>query len=228
MEHIHADETLAVERYLLGEMSATEVEEFEEHIFLCAECAEALKAGAVFADNARTVFKGEAFRPRPEAVSERARPAKTPWWQRFAFPVMAPIFATLVLLCVAGYQRLVVISGLRDQLAQSMAAQPLPTFALHSVTRSAAQEMDVPANARYFSVYFDVTLESPAGYNCEIRDASGAIKSTVQVAQRRPDGTLSLLLQRSQFLPGEYTLIVHTGGPEETEIGQYPFKLDYK
>jgi hypothetical protein len=227
MQHIEADSNLAVERYLLGEMSVTELEEFEEHIFLCAECAEAVKAGAAFADNAHAILKDEAFGARREAALEISEKNRR-WWHRFSFPVVAPTFAALVLLCVAGYQRLIVISSLRDQLAQSTAAQSLPTFALHSVSRSTAQEIDVPASARYFSIYFDVTTDSPAGYRCEIRDASGGIKSTISVAQRRPDGTLSLLLQGSQFPAGDYTLIVRGEGPEATEVGRYPFKLASK
>src|SRR5215469_1718814 len=132
MEHTEADGNLAVERYLLGEMTATEVDEFEEHVFLCQECADAVKTGAAFGDNAHAVLKDEAFHHRREAAAETAR-TRTRWWQRFAFPVLAPGFAALALLCVAGYQRLVVISSLRGQLAQS-AAQPLSSFALHAVS----------------------------------------------------------------------------------------------
>jgi len=223
MQHTEADGNLAVERYLLGEMSATEVEEFEEHIFLCRECAEAVKVSSAFADNARAVFKDEALRE----VKESAR-TRVSWWQKFSFPVLAPTFAALVLLCVAGYQRLIVISALRDQVAQMGAVQPLATFALHGVSRGAAEEIDVPASAHYFSVYFDVAVESPSGYSCEIRDASGAAKSTAPAAQRKADGAVSLLLERSQFPAGSYTLVVRTGGPEATEIGQYPFQLQYK
>jgi hypothetical protein len=227
MEHTEADESLAVERYLLGEMRATEVEEFEEHIFLCKECAEAVKTGAAFADNARAVFKDEARQEQRETALESAGTG-TPWWRRFAFPVLAPSFAALLLLCVAGYQRLIVISTLQDQLEQSTAVQPLPSFALHAVSRGAAHEIEVPADSRYFSVYFDVTAESPSGYRCEILDAAGAVRSTASVAQRKQDGSLGLLLERSQFPAGSYTLIVRTGGPEAAEIGQYPFKLEYK
>jgi len=225
MEHTEADENLAVERYLLGEMSATELEEFEEHIFLCQECAEAVKTGAAFADNAHAVFEALHHRQRDASESTRDR---GPWWRRFTFPILAPSFAALALLCVAGYQRLIVISALRDQVAQSTAAQPLPSFALHSISRGTAQEIDVPAGSRYFSVYFDVTAESPSGYRCEILDASGAVKSTIPVAQRKQDSSLGLLLERSQFPAASYTLIVRTGGPEATEIGQYPFQLEYK
>lgn len=229
MQHTEADGNLAVERYLLGEMPATEVDEFEEHIFLCRECAEAVKAAAAFADNAHAVFQDETLPSRLKTASERSG-ARAPWWQKLSFPVLAPTFAALVLLCVAGYQRLIVISALRGQLAQSTTAQALPSFALHAVSRGSAEEeeIDVPAGARYFSVYFDLTMETASGYRCEIRDASDAIRSAVAVAQARPDGTLGLLLERSQFPAGSYTLIVRTGGPEATEIGQYPFELKYK
>jgi hypothetical protein len=227
MEDTKADGNLAVERYLLGEMSATEVDDFEEHMFLCRECAEAVRAGAAFADNAHAVFKDGTLHTLQEAASERLQ-RRASWWQRFSLPVLAPSFAALALLCVAGYQRLIVISALRDQLAQSTTAQALPSFALHAVSRGIAQEIEVPAGPRYFSVYFDVTLQSPSGYRCEIRDASGAVRSMVTVKQARADGTLSLLLERSQFPAGSYTLIVRSGGPEATEIGQYPFRLEYK
>jgi Putative zinc-finger len=227
MQHIEADSSLAVERYLLGEMPATEIEEFEEHMFLCPECADAVKAGAAFAESARAVFKDEALRARQELARES--PGKqTPWRQRFAFLVWAPAFAALALACIAGYQRLVVISALRNQVGQSTAAQSLPVFALHTVSRGSAQQIEIPANALYFSVYFDVTTDSSMGYRCEIRDASGAVKSTVPAVQRKPDGTISLLLERSQFPAGDYVLALRTEGPDGTEMGQYPFKLIYK
>lgn len=42
MQHIEADQTRAVERYLLDDMGAFEVDEFEEHFFLCSQCAGAV------------------------------------------------------------------------------------------------------------------------------------------------------------------------------------------
>ena len=40
MDHQEVLSTLASERYLLGEMTDTERDSFEEHFFSCAECAE--------------------------------------------------------------------------------------------------------------------------------------------------------------------------------------------
>ena len=66
MQHTEADQNLAVERYLLGEMTTSEMEQFEEHLFLCPECAESVKTGATFVENARAVFK----EPAPQAARE--------------------------------------------------------------------------------------------------------------------------------------------------------------
>src|ERR1017187_1403911 len=70
MQHKEADQTLAVERYLLGDMTAAEVEQFEEHLFLCPECAESVKTGAIFVDNASAVFKEPATQAGTESMRQ--------------------------------------------------------------------------------------------------------------------------------------------------------------
>ena len=57
MNHQEALRIQAPERYALGELSSSEVEEFEEHFFTCAECAEDLSIGAIFAANARAAAR---------------------------------------------------------------------------------------------------------------------------------------------------------------------------
>ncbi len=128
MEHTDIDRTLAVERYLLGEISGTELDEFEEHIFSCPQCAEDVRTGAAFYDNARAVFRDEAERQATPAPARVRR-----WWDRFTLPVLAPAFAALLLLCIGGYQRLVEIPGLRQQLANPISPRrfrlsPFPAF----------------------------------------------------------------------------------------------------
>ena len=125
MRHEEADQTQAVERYLLGDMTLAEVEQFEDHLFTCPECADSVKTGAVFVENTRAVFKETA----PEAATERPRRTMdwkpVPWWKMFMFPAFAPALAVLALLCVVGYQQLLVIPRLRSQLAEVTAPQPL-------------------------------------------------------------------------------------------------------
>ena len=226
MQHIDADRTLAPERYLLGEMSAAEIDEFEEHLFVCHECAEAVKTGAAFADNTRAVFREEALL-RPQAAVEQPK-IVVRWWQKLTFPVLAPTFAALLLLCGAGYQRFVVIARLQGQLAQATAPQALPAFALHAVSRGSAPAITVPAQARSFSLYFDVATESASGYSCEVRDASGATRSSIHVPPPKPGEPVYLLLDRVKLPAGDYTVVVRTEAPDSKEVGQYPLTLEYQ
>jgi hypothetical protein len=54
MDHIEAVKTLAVERYLLEEMTQDEREAFEEHFFSCAECAEDARHASALRDGVRS------------------------------------------------------------------------------------------------------------------------------------------------------------------------------
>jgi hypothetical protein len=220
MQHSDAEDTMAVERYLLGEMSATEREEFEEHVFSCHQCADDVRYGTAFCENARAVFKDD------------PRFGKESWLERFgrrlsrvSLRVLAPALASVALLCVAGYQRLVVIPGLEQQVVRARAPQAIAAFALPGLSRGEEPVIKAPAEAR-FAFYFDVATPSPSGYSCEFREASGAVRLTVAVPPAA-GGTVYLALDRSQLPAGEYTLVVTTQGPDTKEAGQYPFRIEY-
>jgi anti-sigma factor RsiW len=229
MNHKAAEETLAVERYLLGDMTAPELDQFEEHLFSCPECAESVQAGAAFVDNARAVWGEAAGRAAKEPVRRTGSWKPAPWWKRFTVPAFAPALAALALVCVVAYQRLVMIPGLQAQLAAVTAPQSLPSYALHAATRAAPRVLVVPAGAQFFSVYFDVTVESPSGYHCAILDPSGSVRFTAHLPPRpEAGGTMTLLIARSRLEAGDYTLVVSTEAPGAVEIGRYPFQAVYK
>jgi anti-sigma factor RsiW len=56
MDHSEAMQMSAAERYVLGDLTVSEVEEFERHFFDCPECSEELRMMSVLQDNARAVF----------------------------------------------------------------------------------------------------------------------------------------------------------------------------
>jgi hypothetical protein len=230
MQHEEADQTHAVERYLLGDMTLPEVEQFEEHLFGCPECADSVKAGAVFVENTRAVFQ----EPAEEGASEPVRRAlewkPAPWWKRFMAPILVPALAILALVSFAGYQQLVVIHGLRTQLAEVTAPQTLPSFALHAATRGGLQPIVVPASSHFFNLYFDVAVESASGYSCTIQDESGSIKFREHLPPPRPEagGTINLLIGRSVLAEGYYIMIVSAESPGMAEIGRYPFRVEFK
>jgi hypothetical protein len=52
-----SDGLLAAEKYLLGELLNSQREEYEEHYFDCADCAEDIKDAVEFMEGARRVFR---------------------------------------------------------------------------------------------------------------------------------------------------------------------------
>jgi hypothetical protein len=49
--HAFAVQNMLVERYLLGELSGADMEDFEQHLFECSICFDQVQAGQVLAEN---------------------------------------------------------------------------------------------------------------------------------------------------------------------------------
>src|SRR5262245_21590540 len=99
MNHEFAVQTLASERYFLGEMPPAERDTFEEHYFSCAACANDVHWTAVFVSNAKAVFAGPAHLPPP---------ATSAWRTHFVSGCAVMAFAALI-----GYQNIVTIPALK-------------------------------------------------------------------------------------------------------------------
>jgi len=230
MQHQEANRTLAVERYLLGEMTNAEAEQFEEHLFICRDCADSVKSGVLFVESARAVLSEPDSQAAREETRQAVKRKPTSWWDAFMTRSLVPALAALALLCLTGYQQLVVIRGLRARLEQVTAPQPLASFALHAVSRGAEESIVVPAEVHFFNLYFDVAEESASGYSCAILDGNGSVRFTEHLVQPKPEsgGAVNLLIGRSTLPEGHYTLVVRVDSPRSAEIGRYPFKLEYR
>ena len=68
------------ERYLLGEMTDVERDEYEAHFFSCEACADDVRAAAAFLANARSqlAFGAVAVKERSLVFERRATGANTP------------------------------------------------------------------------------------------------------------------------------------------------------
>ena len=100
MNHDEAIRIKGTELYLLNELSPELREQFEEHFFDCAECANDLRAGALFIEQSRAIFVADAATPRKEVL-----PPVTPkpaWWAWFRPAIAVPVMA--MLLAVIAYQ----------------------------------------------------------------------------------------------------------------------------
>src|ERR1700734_145354 len=96
MDHLDAEKMKAVERYMLGDLSVSEVEEFERHFFDCPQCSEELRTLTMFQENARAVFSEQDVAAVPASVHV---PQSTGWWQRFS-PQMFSLAAAMACLVI--------------------------------------------------------------------------------------------------------------------------------
>jgi hypothetical protein len=165
MDHREALETMASERYLLGELSPEARDAYEEHLFDCTECASDAMLGAAFIDRAKVILPTMQTSSAPARTSARVKvePVKRDWFAWLRPALMVPVFASLV--GVIAYQNLVTYPAL-EVAANEPQILPTPTV-LHGDTRSSLPVVhadlvqgstvlvEVPEGANYTSWKFD-------------------------------------------------------------------------
>jgi Putative zinc-finger len=219
MDHTEAIQGRFTERYLLGELTPAQRDQFEEHFFDCAICAEDVQAGAVFVDSARALVRGGPF--PEEAASSITQGAFT----RFGVPFQAAAWAFVGLLFVAGYENIVTIPKLRAHSVSVRAPEILPAVSLLGMgARAEANPADAPALKDFM-----LELEIPGGpeftdYVCEIRDAKGQLKFSIPVTVEQAKDTLRLAIPGSTLSAGNYEVVVLGERPSNPskKLTQYP------
>lgn len=237
MNHDEAIRLKATEKYLLGELSAELRDQYEDHYFGCAACAQDVRTGAVFIDNARDVL-GSSSVAVAVAVAEvgaKDQPARSGgWWAALLRPAFA-VPALALLLLVAGYQNAVTIPHLKTALSQSDVAQTLPSFSLISENSrgGAPLAISVPAG-KPFSFFVDIPPKGGyASYVCEFQSESGTPELSLNISADEAKQTVQLLIPRGRLASGKHVFVVRgldsQGKPDGDKIGvaNYPFSLDY-
>jgi hypothetical protein len=245
MQHHEAVEKMAVERYLLDELSPEMRDAFEQHFFDCQECALELRATAAFLDEAKVQLPAllkEATAPsystsaapaRNGQPADRPAPKKRNWfawiWAQPAFA--APAFAALI--AIVGYQNIATIPALR--LAASVPAV-VPWTAVHASTRDADPHTQVLADPKHgANLLVDLPakpLAEPAytSYVFEVLDPKGKRLSSQRFAAPANDaGTVSLSIPGSGLQQGAYTLAISaaTGSEAPKEIERRVFDIHF-
>src|SRR5882757_6147463 len=103
MNHQLAEQTQAVDKYLLNELNDAERLAFEEHYFDCRICADRLKHNAIVVDNLKQVLLEDQRDTSEQRASATSKPGGG-WLSWLRPSTLVPAFATLVLALVAGYQ----------------------------------------------------------------------------------------------------------------------------
>jgi hypothetical protein len=117
MDHSDALRLKATEKYLLNELDPDQLDQFEEHMFDCPECAVDVRAAAMFVEQSKAVLS-EARGPVPVKVV----PARSSGWLNWLRPAFA-VPALALLLLVVGYQNLVTYPKLH-QAANTPQVEP--------------------------------------------------------------------------------------------------------
>ncbi len=227
MEHSEAMQMRAVERYVLGDLSVSDVEEFERHFFDCPQCSEELRLLTVLQDNARAVFIEQGSSPATASLHAIPREAgwwnglKTFWQQPWA---AAPAFAALLVALFAGYE-----FGVRHQ-ANSI--QSISAYPLYAASRGEETVVAPPRGAQFYTLYMDRTWEKDyPSYRSVVReDPGGAERYSLPISVPAPGRAIQVLAPARALPAGRYVLVTFgiDDAGRETEVARYPFTLRFE
>jgi anti-sigma factor RsiW len=216
MTHQHAVETLAMERYLLGEMADQERDALEEHFFSCAECAEDARAAGALRD---AVAAGMASRA---ATRPAGRVLELPAPRRRLASAVVPWAVAASLALVAGYQSFV----LQPALKRNAAPIVLSPVTLRPASRGEEPVVFASAGA-VVTLAVDlggVAIDGEAEY--EIRHAGGATIASDRVPVPKDGAPLLLLVPAVLFQPSQhYVLFLKNSGNRPLTPAEYRFTV---
>jgi len=229
MDHNEAIELQAAVKYVLGELSPVQRDEYEEHYFDCAECAVDIKALATFADTTREVLRQE----KANQLAKHLVPARG-GWLRWLQPVVAvPAFAALLL--IIAYQNTVTIPHAREG-ASSGAAQLFVTSRAPKMAVTRGSEDTAKYSVRQgqsLPLKFDFTPKrSFDAYVCQLQDESGRAVLQVRVPGSFTNKELNLVIPANSVKPGKYALVFtgdpgSMGQPTKDEVLRLGFAIEF-
>ena len=217
MDHQEATQLMAVEKYLLEELTPEARDKFEEHFFDCQECATDLRATAGFMDAARKEFQAH---PMPKPL---VAPKTTPLLAFFRPAVAWSALAASLL--VIAYQNFVVVPRFQSEVAELRAPEILPSLSLAGGNSRGGEKPAVAVKAgQPFLLSLDIpTQDRFTSYTCLLSAPSGALVWRVEVSAQSAKDTVSIRVPSSHKPSGDYTLTVQ--GNVGTGSSQAPVDL---
>lgn len=224
IDHDHAIQSRAAERYLLGELPESERDAYEEHFFSCAACAEEVKQASEFVQSAGQFFRTEAAAP---AALRKPVPAAFSF-SRFFQPMPAMgLAAALVLAALGIYQNVVTIPALK----QAAAPQTVAVISLLSQSSRAEGIAELKVSRRQA---LGLNIAVPPGFNsytCRIVGGSGFTQSCGLIFAQQAKDIVQVFVPPGALAEGKYSLVISrigTGSGEEQEVARYPFLLQFQ
>ncbi len=214
MDHETAVRLQASEAYVLGDLSTSQRDEFEEHFADCPECMDELWRASAFAANARAVF-----RERAAAAVQPARRWRD-WLRWRPAPALAWSAALNLVLCAGlAYQLL------RSPLRQAARPRAVEVIAVHSPVRGSG-ETAIAVSGPSVVLSFDLPRRY-SRYTYTLRPVAGSRQPvTGDLAPGASADALNLEIPLAGLPPGEYTVAASgwDGGQSEM-LGECRLRL---
>jgi len=210
MNHIEAVDQMAVERYLLNDLTLDAREAFEEHAFECPDCALDLRASTAFVDEAKAQLP-ELAAPEARLRTPKSSEKRSLWRSLWRPAFVAPAFAAM--LAVIAYQNVVTVPSLRESAAQPRLAPLVP---LRPATRGATRPAFTADRARGLALPIELSGEPgaapPTSYAFDLRGPKGELVWTGTLPappqDTDSDQPFSLTIPGRMLRCGSYSLTV--------------------
>jgi hypothetical protein len=226
MDHDLAIKNNTAERYLLGELTEVEMEAYEEHFFSCTACAQEVKLGSQFIEDAREVFKTD-FQAELKPVVHPS----TAWgrlWNSMRHPAPAFAFASLVVaVCFNFYQNSLVQDLRKPEVFTATSLK------LHASRRGVVGDEKIQVGSHQpIRITFDIPKGNFSSYVVEVWNEAGARQASIPVSADQAKNTVQVKFHSGSFKQGNYALVIQgvTSGSAESaaksEVARYPFSVN--
>jgi hypothetical protein len=217
MDHADALRMNATERYLLNELDTSQLEQFEEHMFECQECALDVQTASIFLEESKKVLA----QPTPVPVRQPVSTAAPSLWFAWLRPAFA-VPAMAVLLVAIGYQ------GYLLRGSQGSTPDILASATINVATRAAATPQVHSKAGQPFVLLLNIPAESRfSSYIADLYDPAGHIKWSLPISAEMANDTLPMRVPGLRE-PGLYVVAIRgvsQDGSNPTEIGRQPFQV---
>ncbi len=222
MDHERAIQSLAVESYLLDEMTPAEREAFEEHFFECPACAADVRGALQFMADAPEALKSDP--PSVRTIAPQAREPKRRWLDWLHPQAAAAMIGLLATACLV---ETIAIPNLWRRLNETSAPRVAASAFLKPQTRGTPTILKVAAGQPII-IMFDPPESSANMLEFVLKSADGSVEFQLFSNTPPPGEQVTLSLPKLDAPPGSYILVVNApaaAGKSEQELGRYPFEL---
>jgi hypothetical protein len=228
MEHIEAVQMKAAEKYVLGELSDEQREQFEEHYFDCTDCATDVQAMATFVTAGRMISEEDA------AAKQAGKEVKQRHgWFAWLRPVVA-IPAIGALAAVVIFQNAVQIPALKERTTGATLA-PVFTSSYHlqGSVRGENRQVVAVRPTESFALNFDFTpSQSFPSYTGRLVEEAERTIMSFPVPGEDANKELHVVIPAGATHAGKYNLIFNgTNGsenpdPKANEVQSFSFAVE--